>query len=73
MARIGRHRHKKPTISDFEAFAIFLLATAEDEDDEFIAITWLTWHFKNGVHINLTNVMAVEAHITDQSQRTSSG
>jgi hypothetical protein len=39
MARIGRHRHKKPTISDFEAFAIFLLATAEDEDDEFIAIT----------------------------------
>jgi len=73
MTQRGRRRRKKPTISDFEAFAIFLLATAEDEDDEFIAITWLTWHFKNGVHINLTSVIAVEAHTTDQSQRTSSG
>jgi len=30
---------KKPTISHFEAFGIFLLATTEDEDGEFIAIT----------------------------------
>ena len=38
MTQRGRRRRKKPTISDFEAFAIFLLATA-DEDDGFIAIT----------------------------------
>jgi hypothetical protein len=43
MARSGRHRRaKKSSITDLEAFAIFLLSTAEDEADEFIAVAVAT-------------------------------
>jgi hypothetical protein len=39
MAQSGQHQLKKPALSDLEAFAIFLLVTAED--NEFIAISLL--------------------------------
>ena len=43
MACSGRHRRaKKSSITDLEAFAIFLLSTAEDEADEFIAVAVAT-------------------------------
>ena len=43
MAHSGRHWHaKKSSITDLEAFAIFLLSTAEDEADEFIAVAVAT-------------------------------
>jgi hypothetical protein len=44
MARSGRHRRQtKSAISELEAFAAFLLATAEDDDEELIAICTATF------------------------------
>jgi hypothetical protein len=44
MARSGQHqRQMKSAISELETFAAFLLATAEDDDEELIAIATATF------------------------------
>jgi len=60
MAHSGWHQHaKKSSIADFEAFATFLLSTAEDDDDEI----------NSDRHTNLTNTMAIKGHMITQNQR----